>query len=66
MKRWNTDMNRFEEVPEVDAFIAEIETLCEKHGFSIAHEDGQGAFVIVPLGMGDMDWIRSAHWKPPF
>jgi len=37
----------YREVPEVEAFLAEINKVCEKHGMGIAHEDGHGAFLIV-------------------
>ncbi len=36
------------------AFIAEVLEVCERHGLAISHEDGQGAFRIVPLD----DWHR--------
>ncbi len=32
--------------PQVKAFIEEIKEVCKKYGFSIGHEDTQGAFKI--------------------
>lgn len=47
------------ENPKIDAFLAEIEEVCKKHGFHISHEDGQGAFEIVNYEVGS--WIDAAH-----
>lgn len=41
--------------PKVDAFLAEIEAVCVKHGMSISHEDGHGAFIIEKHGHSWLD-----------
>lgn len=50
MKRWSKLLQRRVEVPEIDAFLAEIEEVCKKHNLDIAHEDKHGAFKIVTYG----------------
>ena len=47
-----------ESPPKIEAFIAEYEALCQKHGIEFGHEDGHGAFEIVPYGNG---WASAAH-----
>lgn len=42
------------------AFLDAIEAVCREHGISIAHEDHQGAFILRPLGEGDIAWLRDA------
>lgn len=34
--------------PQADAFIAEIIAVSRKHGMALSHEDGHGAFLVVP------------------
>lgn len=46
--------------PEVEAFLDEIEAVCKKHGFSISHEDGHGAFVLEPFDSHNIEWLRNA------
>lgn len=48
MKRWDRSSGEWKEVerPDVDAFIEDVIAVCERHGFSISHEDGHGAFEI--------------------
>ncbi len=48
------------ESAEVDAFIEEVIAVSKKHGFSIGHEDGHGAFVISRYSEDDSDWLRDA------
>jgi hypothetical protein len=62
--RWNTTTHKNEELPEVDAFIEEILSVCERHGLSIGHEDGHGAFEISPYHNAFNQWLRAAHWRP--
>jgi hypothetical protein len=33
----------------VQAFMADVEAACAKHGISISHEDCHGAFILVPF-----------------
>lgn len=53
-----------QEVPEVDAFLADIEAVFRKHGMSISHQDGHGAFEIEPLSEHNIEWLRAAYWLP--
>jgi hypothetical protein len=65
MKRWNTDTQESEEHPEIDTFIEEILSVCKRHGLSIGHEDGHGAFEIHPYSPECFEgWLRDAHWRP--
>lgn len=59
MKRWDRVTKENREFPQVDAFIAEIADVCRKHGLSIGHEDGYGAF-IVEKGDDNIDWLEAA------
>jgi len=46
---------------EIKIFMAEIEAVCRKHGFSISHEDVHGAFEIEPFSEAAMDWLKEAN-----
>lgn len=61
MKRWNGREEA--EVPEVDAFIADIIAVCRKHGMSISHEDHHGAFEIEPYSEKRVEWLKRAFWR---
>jgi hypothetical protein len=50
--RQKVEEGRQVENPRIDAFLAEIETVCERHGLSISHEDGHGAFEVVDYDEG--------------
>jgi hypothetical protein len=43
-----------------DAFLADIEAVCRKHGIVIAHEDRHGSFVLDPFTEDGLAWLRSA------
>ena len=58
---WDSSKGARIKAPEVDAFIEDVAQVCRKHGFSIAHEDGHGAFVIEPMDEGNLDWLRAAQ-----
>ncbi len=61
MKRWNDFLNKDLEYPKIDAFLADITVVCQKHGFSISHEDSHGAFLIESYS-GDYDqWLGDAY-----
>ncbi|NBW22529.1 MAG: hypothetical protein EBR82_82745 [Caulobacteraceae bacterium] len=51
----------------VDAFLAEVIEVCRKHGMSISHEDGWGAFEVRNFNEPDADWLKEATDKtePP-
>jgi hypothetical protein len=46
--------------PEVVAFLEEVLAVCDKHKLSISHEDGHGAFLVVPINFEDRDWLSVA------
>lgn len=60
MKRWHNKQGRELELPEVDAFLEEIEAVCRKHGISISHEDSQGAFELESFSEDLMAWLKEA------
>lgn len=45
--------------PRIDAFLDEIDQVCQRHGLAISHEDGHGAFEIVDYDEGSA--LDSAH-----
>lgn len=61
MARWIKSKSNYGASPSVDAFIEELLAVCRKHGFALAHEDTHGAFEIVKLEEGDLDWLQQAH-----
>lgn len=48
---------------EVKDFLDEIESVCRKHGISISHEDGQGAFILEKFNERDMEWLKEALYS---
>lgn len=60
MKRWKRKTAEFEEIPEIDAFLEDIERVCKKHKLSIAHEDTYGSFTIENYQASCMDWLKEA------
>lgn len=51
------------EMPEVDAFLADIKDVCKKHKLSISHEDGHGAFIITKYDDELMKWLNEAVFE---
>lgn len=47
MKRWVCTKRESQEVPEIDAFLADIVEVCKRHNLWLGHEDEQGAFEVV-------------------
>lgn len=60
MKRWVRRLNREQRVPEVDAFLSEIEAVCKKHGMSISHEDSHGGFEVETFDGENIKWLKAA------
>jgi hypothetical protein len=48
------------ENPQIDAFLEDIWKVCESHQMAILHEDKHGAFLVVPITMGNRDWLMDA------
>ena len=64
MKRWSPSAEQKVENTKVDAFLAEIWAVCERHGMALSHEDGNGAFEVVSIGDPGCDWrawLMEAH-----
>ena len=60
-KRWNNTTGKEEEsLPQIEAFLNDIEEVCKKHGLSISHEDCHGGFEIENFNIANIDWIRRA------
>lgn len=47
--------------PQVDAFLAEVIEVGKRHGMSISHEDGGGAFIVCKFNSRDTEWLLNAH-----
>ena len=60
MKRWSDKKEDHIERPKIDKFLTEIDNVCIKHGLSISHEDGHGAFKIVVYNRRDAEWLQGA------
>lgn len=61
LQRWGVAQGRYVESPKVDAFLQEVIEVCAKHGLSLTHEDGQGAFGVIELDEDAINWLRQAH-----
>lgn len=63
-KRWDLRLNEHVKSPkEIENFLADIIAVYDKHGLSISHEDGYGAFEIESENMNyNKHWLRSAHF----
>lgn len=58
---WNTVVNAEQERPDVDAFIRDITEVCRKHGLTLSHEDGHGAFEVERYDQHTIEWLNNAH-----
>ncbi len=46
------------------AFIEGIVSLARQYNVSLGHQDGQGAFVVVPMAQENMfAWLRAAEYE---
>ncbi|WP_028322374.1 hypothetical protein [Desulfatiglans anilini] len=52
-------------IPEIDAFLTEIATVCEKHGLVLAHEDLDGDFLVEDYTPDALEWILRANENFP-
>lgn len=59
-KRWDSKASEEIEDQRIDAFIAEVIAVCKRHGFSIAHEDSQGGFLIERFDEDNAKWLMQA------
>jgi hypothetical protein len=60
ISRWNRTKGDFYENEKVDAFLNEVIELSKKHGLSISHEDGQGAFIVKEFDDYSAGWLMNA------
>lgn len=50
-------------------FINDILEIYKKHNLCLSHEDGQGAFMVVPFHDYFIDWLKAAldtNYKPVY
>lgn len=58
---WDWDAKEFVPMPEeMKAFLEEIRDVCVRHGLSISHEDGHGAFIVQQYSEENIEWLFSA------
>ena len=52
----------FKEKPseKIKKFLNALEKVCEKHGFSLGHEDGHGGFIVEVYHTDNIDWMKAA------
>lgn len=62
--RLYTDGNVSDELhSRLVAFLHDIHVASKLHGFSIAHEDNQGAFIIEPYSEANIEWLKSSYYR---
>lgn len=61
MKRWDIADSKQIESQSIDSFLQEIELVCKRHGFSISHQDNNGAFVIERYSEDNILWLIGAQ-----
>ncbi len=64
MKRWSAISSDCIENSAVDDFLQKIVDLSKEYGFSISHEDHQGAFVVENYHSHNIEWLMDAHVNP--
>lgn len=52
------------EAKAAKAFLDEIGAVCLRHGFSLAHEDRQGGFIIERFKAENIAWLNEALLFP--
>lgn len=64
MKNWDCSKNEYVETSKkLKCFFKDIENVCKKHGYSISHEDGHGAFEIEKYSDDNIDWLKNANLR---
>lgn len=59
MESWDCNKKEYVETPkEVVGFLNEIVEVCEKHGFSIGHEDKHGCFKLEKYSESNIRWLK--------
>lgn len=60
MKRYNSEIFEHEENEKVDAFIADIKTVFEKHKMAITLDEYYNDYLVIPLNEELIDAIKTA------
>lgn len=64
MKNWDCSKKEYVETSkELKKFFKDIENVGKKHGYSISHEDGHGAFEIEKYDDDNIDWLKNANLR---
>ena len=60
-KTWDKIERRFISTPDkMKSFFNDVEKLCRRYDLSIAHEDGNGGFLIEEYSQQNIEWLRDA------
>lgn len=60
-RHWESLKGDYVERQDVANFLEDIKVVYQKHNMSISHEDGHGAFIIVPYSRDNFDWLKECH-----
>ncbi len=47
--------------PRARAFLEELVEVSRRHGLSLGHEDGHGAFLVEDLKERNLEWLLQAY-----
>lgn len=61
MKRWNGTVGAHVDNANIDNYLADIIAVGVKHGLSLSHEDGHGAFEVQKRLAFNDRWLTMAH-----
>ena len=61
MNRWNPALGTNTDSPELDAFLADLAAVCERHGLSIGLEDPTTSFVVETFNADSTQALLAAH-----
>lgn len=58
---WDTKQKKMRKLTRREAmFLEQLDFVCQKHGISISHEDGHGAFILTDYDDSNRKWLESA------
>lgn len=60
-QRWNLTARKETESQLIDSYLREIIDVGRRYGFSLSHEDTQGAFVVCDSDAENEEWLNDAH-----
>ncbi len=60
MARWSQKQGKRIENSEVEEFLKDLIEVYKKHGFSLAHEDTQGGFIVEKFNEENVEWLMQA------